>query len=287
MARKIKRPKPPPLSVIDKIIYALLILSGFAWILFSFFLFENCQSIAAHAEIAMRMWQNPLWLCIAPAVLSGTVPAWIACVWIPMPLFGKRGVPYGQYPYHEYAPIFSRSRPLKTARPEIWRRKWRGTLILLAVGIISIALCVPGIFARYSLDADYSVRHYNVFNQCDDHIAAEDVAALHIVARHGHYQRGPEFWDYYLIVDTDNGKCCELHSFCIRDDDFEDNLRFLLNYRDAVNAPILIEAEDRMAVWEKAEREPWTVEELLPMIVKDRRLNEKEAQLLYQLFEAP
>ena len=204
MARKIKKPKPPPLSALDRIVYGILIGGGFATMFGSVALYLHLLDRIAGADTDARLWVNTAEMWIMPLMIAVTMPAFIGAIWHPMPIFGNKRVKYGLYPYHDYAPIFSRTLPLKTARSEFWAKKRRQTIALLLAMLIGIPLCLPGLCPRYTLQADGSIREYNVRNQCVETHWPTDMAELQITAWHGMHARGPEFYSLRIDITAEN-----------------------------------------------------------------------------------
>ena len=276
MARKIKKPKPPPLSAFDRIVYGILIGGGFAMMFGSVVLYLHLQDRIAGADTDARLWVNTAEMWFIPLMIAGYLPAMIASVWHPMPFFGNKRVKYGLYPYHEYAPVFSRTQPLKTAKPEIWAKKRRQTLALLAM-LIGIPLCLPGLCPRYTLQADGSIREYNTRNQCVETHWPSDMAELQITAWHGMHTKGGEFYSLRIDITADDG---ESYRFGFNRDYDAAALQAMLDFRSTMercHVPVVIQADD----WDTH----LSVQELLPLIAADLGYDSEETALLYELFD--
>lgn len=277
MARRIKKPKPPPLAVPDRIVYIILIGGGFAMMLGSVVLYLHLLDRIAGTDADTRLWKNTAEMWIMPLMLALYMPALIGAIWHPMPIFGNKRVKYGLYPYHDYAPIFSRTRPLKTARPEIWAKKRRQTIALLLVMLIGIFLCLPGLCPRYTLQADGSIREYNVRNQCVETHWPTDMTELQITAWHGMHTRGPEFYSLRIDITAEDG---ESYRFGFNRDYDAAALQAMLDFRrtmERLHVPVVIQADD----WDTH----LSVKELLPLIARDQRMSAEETALLYELFD--
>ena len=108
MARKIKKPKPPPLAIWDKAIYGVLILGCFALFLLLLGLFDRlqAQAIAARTDPQTRLAApTQLWFALFP-VLSPLTLFFLLLQWMPMPIFGKPGIAMGAIPIRITFPCF-------------------------------------------------------------------------------------------------------------------------------------------------------------------------------------
>lgn len=274
MARKIGQPKPPPLSALDGALYALLLLLCFAWMVCSAFLHQHLQAVIAGLDGKMRMWDNTAWGWMAFPICSSITGAVVFAIWHPMPLIGNPKVRYGNYPYHEYAPLFSRTLPLREHRPAVYSEKCRQTRVALAAFVLALLLGLPGLCPRDVLMADGSMAHYNVLNRCTETIPASDVRSVTFTARHGSGRSG-EFFNFRVSA---NGN--SFYSTRFAQDDAEAGLRFLIDYRaqmEARGVPVAITAEDPIS--------HLSVAALLPKIAADQNYGDAEARLLYALFD--
>ena len=278
MARKIQKQKPPPLSVGDRLIYAFCFLLVFAAAFALLVGFFKGQASIAQRDAGTRMWQETAWAWVILPLLGSLLIVFAAVIWYPVPFFGNRKVRYGEYPYHEYAPLFASERPYRQARPKEYALKRRETLILLAVTLPLFACGLLGLCPRWTLQEDYSLRHYDMLNRCRESLPPEDITGLHIVVRHG-TNRGAEYWDYFIRIDTASNTSRELyhHKFTVDD---AAGMQFLIDMRASLDVLVTIEAEDY-------EKKDATASELLPLIAEDLSYDSTETTLLYELFRAP
>lgn len=274
MAKKISQAKPPPLSAPDRTLYALYLLLCFAWMLSSAFVYQQLQAVIAAADSEARMWGNTAWGWMVFPMCSAIAEAAVFAVWYPMPLFGNPKVRYGQYPYHEYAPLFSRTLPLREHRPAVYSEKCRRTCIALAAFVLALLLGLPGLCPRDVLLADGTMAHYDMLNRCTKKIPPSDVRSVTLTARHGSGRSG-EFYNFRVSA---NGY--SFYSFRFARDDAEAGLRFLIDYRaqmEARGVPVMLTAEDPIS--------HLSVEALLPKIAADQNYGAAETRLLYALFD--
>ena len=276
MARKIKKPKPPPLSVTDGALYLLFFLLCFAWMVSSYFVYHHFQAMIAGADSGARMWNNykTEWGWMVFPVCSAMAGAFIFAIWYPTPLFGNPKVRYGQYPYHEYAPLFSRTLPLREHQPELFAHKRRQTLIALAAFVLALLLGLPGLCPRDVLMEDGSIAHHDTLNRCTETVLPDDIRSVTFTTRHRELSKSGTYWDFYVAA---NGYVFNSGNFIGAD---ADGLRFLLQFRK--------DMERRGVPIQFASDDPDThlsPRELLPMIAADLGYDSEETALLYELFD--
>lgn len=277
MARKIKKQKAPPLSFCDGLIYAVWFVSVMALAFAVMLCYGQIQAVIARQDAAAVMWRDTAWAWMFAPVAGCMALLCIAAVWYPTPFFGNPKVRYGQFPYHAYAPLFSKTRPYREARPQEYAVKRRESRVLLAAALLAFLLGLPGLCPRWTLQADHTLRHYDARNRCTETVPAADITAMHIVARHG-FSRNGAYWDYYIQLDTRAGGGQQFyhHQYTVEE---TDGLRFLIALRDRLGVPVSIEAVDR---WDDGV----SAAELLPKIAEDLEYGSEETALLYELFEA-
>ena len=281
MARKIKKPKPPPLAIWDKAIYGILLLGCFALFILMIVLFDRLQAQAVAARSDPQTCLSAptqLWFELFP-VLSPLMLVFLLIEWMPMPIFGKPGIAYGRYPYHDYAPLLSRTQPLRRAKPQIWANKTRKSRLLLGGMALMLLLGLPGVCPRNTLDQDLSIRHYNMLNFCTRETPPQDIAQVKLTAVHGYSRSRGEYWDYHIRAQTEDGRNNVFREFVLPNGE-EAALRCLVEWRHAAEqsgAEITFQARDRSS--------HLTVPELLPLIAEQHQMSEAERALLYALFD--
>ena len=277
MEHKANKPKHPPLSFCDGLIYAVWFVSVMALALAVMLGYSPIQKAIVQQDTAAMMWRDTAWAWMIAPVVGCLGLLILVSVWYPLPFFGNPKVRYGQFPYHAYAPLFSKTRPYREARPQEYAVKRRESRILLAAVLAAFLLGLPGLCPRWTLQTDHTLRHYDARNRCIETVPAADITAMHIIARHGNSRSGV-YWDYFIRLDTraDGSQSFYHHQFAVNE---ADGLRFLIALRDSLGVPVSIEARDR---WDANA----TAAELLPKIAEDLEYGSEETALLYELFEA-
>lgn len=281
MARKIKKPKPPPLAIWDKAIYGVLILGCFALVVLLMELFDRllAQAIAARSDPRTCLSTPTRLLFEIFPVLSPLMLGSLLMEWMPMPIFGKPGIAYGRYPYQDYTPLLSRTQPLRRAKPEIWAEKTRKSRLLLGGMALMLLLGLPGVCPRNALEQDLSIRHYNMLNVCTRETTPEDIEQVIFTAAHGYSRYGGEYWEYHIRAQTEGGRKIVFREFVLPNGE-EAALRCLVEWRHAAEqsgAELTFKARDRST--------HLSVRELLPLIAEHHQMSEAETALLYELFE--
>ena len=281
MARKIKKPKPPPLAIWDKVIYGILILGCFVLIVLLMELFDRlqAQAIAARSDPRTCLSAPTRLLFEIFPVLSPLMLAFLLMEWIPMPIFGKPGIAYGRYPYQDYAPLLSRTQPLRRAKPQIWADKTRKSRMMLGGMALMLLLGLPGVCPRNTLDQDLLIRHYNTLNLCTRETTTGDIEQVIFTAAHGYSRYGGEYWEYHIRAQAEDGRNIAFREFVVPNGE-EAALRCLVEWRHAAEqsgAEITFKARDRSS--------HLSVPELLPLIAEHHQMSEAETALLYELFE--
>lgn len=284
MAKKGKQRKPPPLSAIDRLLYGLLFLGGFLLLFLIFYLAITLPKRIAFADPDAQMWRPTAWAWMIPAGLGCFLPMMVGAIWHPLPLLGNRNVRYGEFPYQEYAPVFSKARALKAVRPEIYRRKLRSTIFALVICAVLLLLGLLGLCPRETLQSDGSIHGYNTLNQCVRVTPAEDVTDLRLIARHGFDRNLREYWDFGLEITDDSGRTIPFYSSYLTDD-VTAGLMFLVQYRARIHAPVRVETYEGYRLSKPTEPQPLL--DLLPQIADDQGYDDTQTALLYQLFEDP
>ena len=277
MARKIKKPKPPPISVLDGVVIALAMLLSLGWMIgMMMYLYPYLQEAIAVRDSQMRMWTDTAWMWMIFSALAVSMSILlIFVVWSPMPIFGNPKIRYGKYPYQDYAPIFSKTLNLKQHRPELYAESMRKTRLILAAALLSLLLGLPGLCPRNTISEDGTLKHYNTFNRCTETVRPWEIRSVTFTTRHRELSRGGEYWDFFVTADG--------YSF-YSDNHLRvsgaDELRFLLQFRT--------DMERRGVPIQFASDDPDThlsVQELLPLIAADLGYDSEETALLYELFD--
>ncbi len=299
MARKAKskrknkqKKRMPPLSLLDKTIYGILILLSFGLyigiIFLSLFL---CDRVAHSAPDVLAAIEGTsiLW-----AVIPAFVPTLIALSLFgssfsdSRPIFGKKGIKYGPPQYPPVYPIFMKNKPPVWVSEAQKKSRKTGAIVLLILIVVSILPYPLSIYGRDSLQTDGSIIEYNIFNRESEYHQREDVVAVEFSLKEDNsgesFDRNRTWFTRIL------GKVLESRSYTvcvtITTDDGE---RFVFRSGDFLE-------------WGRDERTSWLPDMLLlkslfppecvtcedadklVYAVRDYALNEQDAELLYELF---
>lgn len=300
MAQKAKKRKTkqkkrmPPLSLLDRAIYLVLMLLAIMLdfgILFLTFYLRKWVAFSAPHVLAASEDAGLLWSLI-PVI----VPMLVAFIWSSYhyeerkPIFGKRGIKYGPPQYPPVYPVFMKNKPPVWVSENQKRSRKLGRnalLILIAVSLLPFPLSLSG---RNSLQTDGSIVEYGVFNQEKERYERDEVKEVEFSlipdTRSGHY--GTDWgWIIRLIQRLEPPE----YAVCvtIKTDDGE---QFVFRSGDFCN-------------WGEGERTDWLEDmlylkslypperivcvdlHLLDYAASDEDLSRQERELLYALFAGP
>jgi hypothetical protein len=275
---KKKRGRMPPLSFFDKAIYWSGLVLLFCMGLGSAFLIEFTTDAIAFRDATVIAYNNDLSIyLVLPAVLYGFISAMIYLLCAldnKQPLFGNRGVRYGQDPWDkECFPLFDPRRkmvPVKESE-QAFRRKYRR---LWAVGMILCLMLVPlGLFGRDCLTENHSIVSYNGLNvKASETYTEDDFSELTIRAEHVSQRYGSGYWKYEIKIEMIDGT-----SFRFSNRDFDVNLP------DAKER-ILKKMLEIKALF-PAESVKIVGADKLEKVVDYLNLNEEQVEMLRELFQ--
>ena len=300
MAQKAKKRKAkqkkrmPPLSLLDRAIYLVLMLLAIILdfgILFLNFYLRKRVAFSVPNVLAASENSGLLWSLIPAIVLMLVAFIWSSYHYEERkPIFGKRGIKYGPPQYPSVYPVFMKN------KPPVWvsenQKKSRklgrnALLILIAVSLLPFPLSLSG---RDSLQTDGSIVEYGVFNQEKEHYERDAVKEVEFSlipdTRSGHYGTDwgwiirlmlrlelPEY-AVCVTIKTDEGDQFVFRSGDFRDwgeGEYTDWLEDML-YLKSLYPPERIVCADL---------------HLLDYAASDDDLSQKERELLYTLFAVP
>ena len=213
MAKKRKKDtahRVPPLSGIDKTIYAVLSVFLALCIFFLLLGWDWLHGRIAFREPGVVAYRAGLsYLFFLPLLLLIEIGGMIAliCLWGgKQPIFGNRKVRYGEYPWKtELFPFFGPQR--KKAHRSASERRFRSKLGRLLLGtMVAFLLLLPlGLFERDCLQEDYTIVEYDMLNRPSAPAAVSDCVRLTIstIRRTGRYVTSG--WDYGITLHTADG----------------------------------------------------------------------------------
>lgn len=215
------KPKMPPLSKIDKFLYALLVLAGVCGVIGLGFCAYLCVDVLLRGKNTIAYtWDSPLLLLVVPLSLFVMVTA-VYCIENAVqqkhPIIGNKDFKYGQTPgYVTIYPIFDkRYAAYRKAKKKQPHKIWWCTFV------VTLILAVFGIFDRWSFETD-GIYHYNCLNQCTEQYAYSDVSAFQVQANYAirprqlpkPYLRISMILQNEKEMDVSTGLGCTLPDFC-------------------------------------------------------------------------
>lgn len=234
MGRKSKKKKTsrkPPLSLLDKWIYYLLIAASFIGSLLLIFFWDDLRGVIAFRDPSVIAYHGHASALLAILLvlyleISGLV-FFIVQLTNKRPIFGNSKIKYGQLPWDKDCfPLFDSRRKNVTVKPseKRLRRNMRfawciGLLIVLAIS--SFSLC-----GRDCLRRDNSIISYNMINRQTDILYSEkDYSHLTLYATHVSVYRGGSYWKYGITIVMSDGKEFSFSNrdFDWREDGYKDN----------------------------------------------------------------
>lgn len=269
MAKKHKRNKPSDpfssLSVIDKILYFLLILTSVAISLSPILLlfvvkkhiaFSDSAVIATRIDNATVFFAFPFTFIFL--IITFIPPLQLleqSCPIIGKPINKGRHSPFKEM----FIPL------VKNTFKEFFTDK--AIKILLWLLIPSLLLCSFTLFSRVDLREDYSVTKYNVINHPTDSYTVNDYKELTIKV-YSHSTKGGKQWGYQIEILTESGDEIYLKNGFFKGRCHEDTLDKMLEIK-SLFSPESIKYENQ---------------DNLHKVIKDLKLTNIEEQKLKELF---
>lgn len=286
MARKTKKKsnRMPPLSFLDHVIYWIVFFLG-AVVVFGgvtgFLLLRKHlafadQTVIAVYERAGVLWVLPSWIYLLLLLL---IP-WVMWYENKRPIFGIRGFQYGPPKWAKVYPLFMKNKPYEWISENAKKnRKFNRKLGALLLLVLFALTCIPlpfSIFGRETLHEDHSVSRYNAINREVAHYDAEDVQTVTFETYRyyrGRYSIVPP-WSVKIVLTMSDGAKYTFHARDFSGNDMQD-VRFwlleMLRIKDSFSAEqIVVDGVKNLG-----------------LVINDQSLNEKEAELLYELFAQP
>lgn len=209
----------PPLSVLDKIIYALACLLFFSAIIVSSFLFDEIRlriafrdpAVTAYVEHSSSLLILPLLLCVMLSIGIPLYAAWEKKAAI----FGNSKVQYGKDPWDKnYFPLLDRRRRAIPATKSDQKLR-RNIFSFCCIALLICFLPAPFSFwGRDCLHEDSSIVSHNAVNRVSATYHEEDFSHLTLRTRYVRI-KGSGYWTYEMVIEMHNG-----HSFVFSNRDF-------------------------------------------------------------------
>ena len=201
----------PPLSALDKVLYAvgflLLLVVGYALS----FLFEDLRSLIAFRDPAViSCTEHASYLLILPLFIFV-----LLCMGIPLlsaldkkaAIFGNPKVQYGKDPWDKnYFPLLDRRRhTMPVSKSE--RKLRRGIFTFCCITLLlSLFLASFSFFGRNCLLEDNSIVSYNAVNRISSTYHEDDFSQLTLQTRYVSGYRTSSYWKYEITIEMHSGR---------------------------------------------------------------------------------
>lgn len=281
MGKKFKKRKKdtahrtPPLSRLDQAIYIGIIILFALFLIGSIFGWELLHRRIAFRDPAVIAYRAGFGYYLAiPLLLFLFLVGIIGLmIWFggKKPIFGNKTIRYGDYPWKtDLFPLLGPQHKEARIRPSERRFREKMTRILTGIFITLLLLACFGVFGRVCLREDRTIVEYSPLNRPADPVSiARDCDRITVKAGIK-YGKGGSTWHYGIVIHGADGRQYEFMDYDFNPGHSE-RLRQMLAIKALFSADqITIERED-----------------LLPDVIEDRKLDESQAALLYQLFEPP
>ena len=269
--RKRNGAKKPPLSVIDRMIYAIAYILAFGIVIGGFLFLDYCSSqlVRAESDIAVNNYMLAFCALIPIIIISFSLIILISFgLTKKQPVFGnKRFKPDLMKPILKVYPLFSADFRKSLSKKAKMRTKQISVAFLITMGICSLLVFI-GIFPRHTISKGDILTSYNSFNSATSSCHISECEVLEIsVERNSRRRSSPS--DNIKFELEDKG---HKYSFSISDFDnmdVEDALEYLLHVKS-----YFPDGEYKIKNAKHVDRLIWY-----------RDYNAEEAKLVYELFD--
>ena len=234
--RKAPLPKPP-LSFIDKLIYALILIGGFLWMFLVMHVFgEKIPRIIAFSDPAVKAFGAGFPICCLPLAFLGYTFFWIVAltgITVKQPIFGnKRFKPRFGVNVIKMYPFFS-----KDFWPNLSKKSKKRIntflFVFAVVFVVSFILIFLDLFPRNVVDTKDNFKSYDILNRLTEthNITGADEMTVEITRSSGRRRRV----SYHLYVSfTFDDKTYSLPLGCLEDAGYEETLEYMLYLKSFV-----------------------------------------------------
>lgn len=278
MARKAKKKvhKMPPLSLMDKVIYWLILLvlcAAYVGLVFGPFYFRNEIALADDTVIAVAA--DSIWHLVTFVIFFLiTFILWQHFYGNRKPIFGKRNFKYGPPAWPQEYPLFMKNKPYVFGSEKKRETQKKIAMVLTIVLLISFIPFPWSLYERSCLRADGSIVQYNGFNQQTQEFTSGEIEQITIETySHRHRRRifDPD-WNVRMVFTTD---CGEKYTFKYAG--------FPRDLDGGYQHPLVAMANIKQRYSPEIIRYAGVAD--LHNVIADNSLTEEEAALLYRLFE--
>lgn len=282
-----QKPKTPPLSALDRFIYAVTLCISAAFcisLIIAVELVKRTLIFSDENELAFKdhisfLWCLPFFLLIVTTIAALYGSYYSAG----KPIFGNKNVKYGSPPWDNTYPMFGKNKSSKKKDLKPIDKRTRKISISIWCACLAVFLCLLpcSLFGREALTKDNKVIEYNFLNKPTDEYTSENFAS--VIIRTTERRRSSSVTKYgggfgwyrtfgiqIIMKDGSNYyfdyEDCDLRSKTSLEDSLENMIRLKNSLPQEITA---IEGK-----------------ESLESVIKEKEMNEKETKLLYELFEA-
>lgn len=279
MARKAKKKvhKMPPLSLVDKLIYWLIMLflcPVYLALMFVPFYLQNVIAFADDTVIAAQEHISSVWHLVTwMTFFLITFILWVQAYQGRKPIFGKRNFQYGPPAWPHVYPLFMKNKPYFFVSKREQKAKKHTAIALVIILLLSFIPFPWSFYGRDCLRYDGSIVQYNMFNRQTHDFASGEIEQIEISTYT--YSTGKHsktwHWGVRMTFRTETGK---EYTFEHRD--------FRSNY--VSDLPNALAAMAKLKQRYRPEIIRYVGVEDLHQVIADNQLTEEETALLYQLF---
>lgn len=282
MAKQRKKEKKhkapmPPLSTLDRFIYITLMVISFIACFILGVLLDVIKHLIAFSDKTVIAYEGTIAdLLFLPFLIFILLFGFISlssCMYSKTPIFGKKGITYGPPMYKAKYPLFMRNKPEVYVKPS--EKRWRKTKCILILGILVLTLIPLGFSfcGRKCLTDDVTIQQYNIVNVKKSEYNIDEIESTTLKAYYhigGKYSRS--YWEVSIEFATNN-KNFEFDYSNFKpfgDGAHTETLDMLLDIKSKLNSKdIEYDGADN-----------------LEYVIEEKGLNEKESEMLYELFNA-
>lgn len=272
--RKIKSKKDSPLGILDYLIYFIAIIVSIVIALSPYILAANIQSSVAFSDTGVIAVDrdNPSILFLLPLLMFLLISVLGSTLFI----IGKECPIIGKIKFAREANHFKNDfiPNVKSLLQEVcdWFKKGKNGTICILFLLISLCMTPLAIFCRTTLNDEFIIEKYDIFNQKTGSYTVEDYDKL-IVQVYDSRGKGGTTYGYAIEIVFDNGDSAYInnYNFKSQNDTIDYSLNRMLEIKSLFDAESIIIEE-----YDKIDR-----------VIQHLNLSESQTDKLYRLFSTP
>ena len=279
MARKAKKRMHlmPPLSFLDKLIYWMILFvlcAAYIVLLLGPLQLRHKIAFADEAVIAVEDNISTWWLAVPwLTFFLMTLILWVRPYEARKPIFGRRNFKYGPPAWPKVYPLFMKNKPHVFVSERKRKERKQIAAMLLVVLLVSFIPFPWSLYGRDCLQSDGSIVQYNMFNSEVREFSSGEVESIKIETFR--YSTGKyvttSHWGVRMVFVTDSGR-----KYTFDQREFRTNTPG--DYRYWLSAMLRVKRRYDPGIIRYEDVED------LELVIEDKNLSEKEAEMLYQLF---